>query len=103
MTYLDEVAQLIHGNLPPSSPPPDHAESLFLIYAVLARAKGEATTMEDVHDAWAAWMSTTNPKHDALVPFAELEPDVRQEDAPYLAAILKAARALQHDQRPRSS
>ncbi|MFL6055513.1 MAG: hypothetical protein ACJ72W_21830 [Actinoallomurus sp.] len=53
MTYLDEIARRIRDNLPAQAQPPADADALFLFYAVLARAKGESTTLEDVHDAWA--------------------------------------------------
>lgn len=91
MTYLDEIAHRIRDNLPTEARPPADADSLFLLYAVLARAKGESTTLEDVHDAWAAWMQTLNPAHTALVPFSELTPTVQHEDLPYLQAIQRTA------------
>ena len=91
MTYLDEIAKCIRGNLPADAQPPDGANSLFLAYAVLTHAKGESTTLEDVHNAWAAWMQTVNPAHTALVPFDELPPDVQDEDLPYLQAIHRTA------------
>lgn len=94
MTYLDEIARLIRSCLPESAAPPDGAEGLFLYYAVLARAKGTATTAKDVHDAWVAWMSVIRPEHDALVPFDELKPDVQAEDAPYVEAVHRAAEIL---------
>ena len=94
MTYLDTIAMLIRDSLPEGTQPPDASESLFRFYSVLARAKGEAVTAEDVHDTWAAWMQTVNQDHAALVPFDELEPEVREEDIPYLKAIQKAARIL---------
>lgn len=94
MTYLDEIARRVRDNLPAEARPPGGAEALFRIYAVLVRVKGEATTPADVHDAWAAWMSTVNPAHEALVPFAELAPAVQNEDLPYLRAIHKTAAEL---------
>lgn len=35
-------------------------------------AKGERVVLEDVHDAWAAWMSEQDQKHQSLKPLCEL-------------------------------
>ncbi|WP_042416589.1 DUF7701 domain-containing protein [Streptacidiphilus anmyonensis] len=94
MTYLSDDAALIRGNLPASAQPPSDADALFLLYAVLMRAKGEQVTASDVHDAWAAWQQSLNPEHPALVPFRELAPAVQDEDEPYVAAIHAATRIL---------
>ncbi|GGO10634.1 DUF7701 domain-containing protein [Microbispora bryophytorum] len=94
MTYLDEIARRIRDNLPAEARPPAGANLLFLLYAVLVKVKGQATTLEDVHDAWAAWMQTVNPVHAALVPFSELAPMVQDEDLPYLRAIHRTAAQL---------
>lgn len=91
MTYLDEIADRIRVNLAPEAHPPADADVLFLIYAVLVRAKGESTTLEDVHDAWTAWMRTVQPKHKSLIPFSDLSPAVQKEDLPYLGAIHRTA------------
>lgn len=53
-TYLDADARLIRAFLPPGLATLDATHPLFLLYAVLLRAKGEAVTLSDVHDAWAA-------------------------------------------------
>jgi hypothetical protein len=91
-SYLAKDAALIRANLPPQARPPRHSESLFLLYAVLMRAKGEAVTAADVHDAWAAWIESTQGEHGSLVPFESLDPDVQDEDLPYVEAIRWAAR-----------
>jgi hypothetical protein len=93
MSYLSEDAALIRELLPPEARPPDGADGLFLIYAVLLRAKGEAVTAEDVHDAWAAWMELRDPGHAALVPFDALDAAIQGQDLPYVRAIHAAARA----------
>jgi hypothetical protein len=72
--------------------PPQKSEGLFILYAVLMRAKGESVTAADVHDAWAAWIMSTQAEHKSLVPFESLDPDVQQEDLPYVEAIHRAAR-----------
>ncbi|MEU4574991.1 hypothetical protein ACBI99_30005 [Nonomuraea sp. ATR24] len=91
MTYLDADARLIRSLLPAGAAPPDDATGLFVLYAVLLRAKGEAVSAEDVHDAWSAWMSTRDPGHPALVPYADLPPATRAADEPYAEAIRAAA------------
>ena len=92
MSYLGADAALIRELLPPEARPPSDADDLFLLYAVLMRAKGEQVTAADVHDAWAAWTEPRNPAHAALVPFDELTPAVQREDEPYVQAIQAAAR-----------
>jgi hypothetical protein len=67
---------------------------LFRLYAVLALAKGEDVRLEDVHDAWAAWMAGQDPGHSSLVPFAELTSDVRRSDEPYLEAVVAVAHTI---------
>ncbi|MFE9101769.1 DUF7701 domain-containing protein [Actinomadura geliboluensis] len=94
MTYIDEVAALVRDCLPPEARPPEDAAALFRIYAVLTRAKGKATTAEDVHDAWSAWMLTVDPTHPALLPFNALPQATQAQDKPYLEAIHKAASKL---------
>jgi hypothetical protein len=94
VTYLSDDAALIRGSLPPEARPPSEADALFLMYAVLMRAKGEQVTASDVHDAWAAWQQSLDPDHPALVPFRELSPAVQEEDTPYVEAIHAATRIL---------
>lgn len=89
--YLEELAHRIRQLIPNEIDVPSDSEDLFLIYAVLARAKGQATTSEDVHDAWAAWQVARDPSHAALVPYAELPAETRSEDTPFLTAIRKAS------------
>ncbi|KAB8184744.1 hypothetical protein FH608_048140 [Nonomuraea phyllanthi] len=91
MSYLDADAHLIRSLLPAQAAPPDDAAGLFVLYAVLLRAKGEEVSAEDVHDAWSAWMSTRDPGHPALVPFADLPISTRAADEPYVVAIRAAA------------
>lgn len=89
MNYVEEIADRIRSHLAPDIVPED-SYPLLLIYAVLARAKGTDTTLEDVHDAWTAWMSMQGKRHDSCVPFAELPDEVKHEDEPFLRAILSA-------------
>ena len=93
-TYLTEEARLIRSLLPSDARPPGDDDALFLGYAVLLRAKGMATTVEDVHNAWAAWMLGCGTRHWAIVPFEELAADVQAMDLPYVQAIHTAARRI---------
>jgi hypothetical protein len=92
LSYVDEVAEAIRTHVASDRLPDADTKALFRLYAVLAFAKGEAVTLEDVHDAWSAWMSGRDPDHASLKPFDELSPDVQASDEPYLAAIHAVAR-----------
>ena len=93
LTYLEEDAALICRCLPKNIARPDDEEfPLFLIYAVLMRAKCTAATLSDVHDAWAAWRTDSAPLHKDLVPFDELDAATQALDQPYLDAIHAVAR-----------
>jgi hypothetical protein len=91
MSYLDIDAELIRSCLPEGTGVPDGSEELFVLYAVLMRVKGKATEAADVHDAWSAWMSRSEPDHESIRPFDQLSPTVQAEDAPFLNAIRQAA------------
>ena len=93
MSYLDTDAELIWSCLPTGTGVPKNSDELFVLYALLMRAKGEDTQASDVHDAWSAWMSRTEPEHESIRPYDELSPSVQEEDAPFLTAIHRAARA----------
>jgi hypothetical protein len=80
--------------VPPSDLPDENSRLLFRIYAVLALAKGEAVTAEDVHNAWVAWASSINADHESLVPFNELDHETASFDKPYVEAIHEASRRL---------
>ncbi|MFB7127062.1 hypothetical protein DR950_00980 [Kitasatospora xanthocidica] len=94
MSHLDPIADLIRSCLPTEARPPEGADDLFRLYAVLLQAKGEQVTDEDVHNAWTAWTQTTDDTHRALVPFHDLDARTRALDAPYTLAIRTAARRL---------
>lgn len=93
MSYLDTDAELIRDCLPAGTGVPEDSGDLFILYAVLMRAKGESTRAADVHDAWSAWMSRNEPGHESIRPYDQLAPSVQEEDAPFLTAIHSAARA----------
>jgi hypothetical protein len=92
LSYVDEVAEAIRAHVATGSLPSADTAPLFRLYAVLALTKGEAVTLEDVHDAWAAWMTGRDPEHASLKPFDELSSDVQDADAPYRDAIHAVAR-----------
>ena len=94
MNYLEDVADAIRSGVPSELLPDLDTTDLFRIYAVLALAKGEGVALEDVHNAWSAWMSGQDPRHQAIRPLAELSADVQAADEPYLEAIRRAARRL---------
>lgn len=89
--YLERDADLIRACLPDGVEAPEGSDTLFLMYAVLMRAKGADTTASDVHDAWSAWMIGVDPEHESIRPFAELDVETRGEDGPFLRAIRRAA------------
>jgi len=90
-SYLDDDAQLVRSALDPGVTPPPKSDYLFILYAVLMRAKGASVELADVHDAWAAWTILNDADHRSLVPFEALDLATRTEDEPYLRAIQKAA------------
>jgi hypothetical protein len=92
VNYLDSLADKVRQAMPPDLVP-DDSHDLFLMYALLVRVKGLATTAEDVHDAWTAWMAMRGETHESMRPFDQLSPDVQSEDDPFLAAIRTAASA----------
>lgn len=92
MTYLDVDAELIRNCLPIGTQVPNDSDDLFILYAVLMRAKGDGTQTADVHDAWSAWKSRSDPDHESIRPYDQLPPLVQKEDAPFVTAIHSAAR-----------
>jgi hypothetical protein len=100
MTYLDDLAAAIRRHAPADGLPTPELDSLFRLYAVLALAKGEAVTAEDVHNAWAAWTQDSAADHSKVRPFSELDDATQAEDSPYADAIRAAARELSAVQQP---
>lgn len=91
VNYIDDLACKIYILSEGRPVAVDDDLTLYRIYAVLALAKGEDTTAEDVHNAWAAWTAGNRPRHRSLVPFSELSPEVQALDEPYVQAIRRAA------------
>lgn len=96
LNYIDDIAHDI-GELCGMHMYKAEDHPLLRLYAVLCLSKGLSTTNEDVHDAWAAWRAQTQPRHDALVPFAELAQDVQELDSEYRDAIKTVARRRAQD------
>ncbi len=91
MTYIDVIAQSIKSRVDPAILPKSDVERLFRIYAVLALARGAEVTIEDVHDAWAAWECDRKPQSPSIVPFDRLRPEVQRMDEPFVEAIRQVA------------
>jgi hypothetical protein len=92
--YLDEAASTIRGFVPADRLPAENSDDLFRIYAVLLRAKGDAVTQSDIHDAWSLWAASRTPDHPAIVPNVELTEETRLQDEPFVEAVRKAAQKL---------
>jgi hypothetical protein len=88
MNYLDSIARQIRHQVP------DCSTELLRYYALLTLVKGEDVTLEDVHNAWSAWRTSTRPEHPSIVPFAELSSEVQELDRPYMEAIREVALAM---------
>lgn len=76
---------------------PGNPPELTALYAVLALTKGEETSLEDVHEAWAMWTVAHRPgrqDHPDLIPFSDLPVEKQEQDRPYRDAIRAAARSL---------
>lgn len=91
MNYIKDLAEKIRNEIPESIlPKVDNIDDLMNIYAVLALAKQDRITNEDIHNAWAAWMSNSNPDHKSITPYNELAVDVQAQDTPFKEAVLRA-------------
>jgi hypothetical protein len=93
VNYLDSVAARVESELAPTLRPDEGATDLYRFYALLVLVRGERTSLQNVHDAWSAWMAAQKPDHPALIPFAELRMEQQEQDRPYLEAILRVARS----------
>ena len=68
-------------------------------YALLVLTKGDQTTLEDVHNAWAVslnrtWNKEKHGQHYSMIPFAQLKQEVQDKDQKYVDAIRDVARYL---------
>lgn len=92
MNYIDDLALKIEHELPVQLRPDDHSTELYRLYGLLVLLKGEHCTLQDVHDAWSAWMTPQQPHHKALIPFPNLTAEQQEQDRPYLDAIQRVAK-----------
>lgn len=90
MSYIQVLADRIRSEIAPELVPEGDVDALFLLYAVLAKVKGSDVSLEDVHDAWSAWMTLRSERHEAVVPFSQLDQATQEEDRPFQEAILRA-------------
>lgn len=86
MNYIDEIADQIAGELH-DLPISDEWRPLYRLYALLCLAKGDETSLADVHDAWTVFTLEHQPDHKSLIPFDDLTPEVQARDQPYKDAI----------------
>lgn len=91
MSYLAKIATKIRQEVSEEKLPDQNTELLFLIYAVLERAKGIQVTNEDVHNAWVAWMEATGQQHESIKEYSDLDSGTKQEDSPFTRAIRRVA------------
>jgi hypothetical protein len=91
VSYLSDLAEEICAEVPEHLLPAQNADLLFLMYALLLLAKGPGVGPEDVHNAWAAWMTHMGERHESLVPFGELAASTKAEDEPFVEAIRRVA------------
>lgn len=94
VNYIDQIADAIKYEVSPGKLPDENTTLLFRLYAVLALAKGTNVTLEDVHNAWSAWMIGSDPNHESIRPFGELSLSTQREDEPYVRAIRTVADRL---------
>jgi len=94
LNYISDMAEQIRRKVPPEMLPEGDTDLLFLMYAVLALTVGEDVRAEDVHDTWSAWMSYRDPSHESIKPFAQLDPEMKKTDQPFVDAIKKVATQL---------
>lgn len=86
MNYIEETRNRLSVELGRS-----FSDPLMDLYTLLVLVKGEAVTLEDVHDAWAVWKDRIRPDHHSLIPFDELPEHVQGLDQRYADAIARTA------------
>lgn len=90
MTYIEKARALLIeelGHLMEDGPLVD-------LYLLLVFVKGEAVTLENVHDAWAIRESRAFPTSRLIAPFQGLTPEVQELDREFMEAIQRVAREL---------
>lgn len=92
--YIRDIAKQIQGKVDQTRLPSKGVDELFDTYAVLALAKGQDVTNEDVHNAWSAWAVKFDPHSESLVPFADLPPHVQADDVRFTEAIREVSEVI---------
>ena len=94
MNYISEIAERIRREVPQEVLPEGDTDLLFLMYAVLALTVGQDVRAEDVHDTWSAWMTYSDPSHQSIKPYAQLDSETKNTDQPFVDAVKKVAAQL---------
>jgi hypothetical protein len=94
LSYITDIASQVRDEVSPDLLPNEDTNLLFLFYAVLALEERDDIRLEDVHNAWAAWMTYRDPSHESIRPYNQLDSKVKHEDQPFLDAIRKVASRL---------
>jgi len=76
----------------------DLEPDLECLYVLLVLTRGEQTTLQNVHDAWAVWRTQTNPQHKSCIHFEDLSLEVQELDREYMQAIRGASVRLSRGQ-----
>lgn len=92
MNYIDEVREELAKHV-------KVGRGLMRVYSVLVMAKGEETTLKDVHDAWAVnindnWNKAKLGDHWSVIPFKQLNPETQVKDQEFVDGIRETARIL---------
>ena len=82
--YIEEVTEELATRI-------DVKKELLDLYALLVITRGVWTTLEDVHDAWAIWRTSSSREHKSIRPFESLSEEVQELDREYAEAIKATA------------
>lgn len=94
MNYIDALTRQVEQALSEELRPTNDATFLYGLYALLALIKGQDVTLENVHDSWSLWKSRTDPHHESIIPFADLDPEKQAMDLPYVFAIRQVSMGI---------
>lgn len=103
MNYIETIAKAVYdeGQKLRATPSPtntitenEESMDLYCLYALLVLTTGIRTTNEDVHNAYAAWLTPHDAQAECLVPYAELPLFVQDMDTIYAEAIREVASKL---------
>lgn len=92
MTYIDKVKNKLGEKI-------NVNDKLLDLCSLLVLCKGDNTTLENVHDAWAIEKNSSFHEHRSIVPFNELTEDVQEIDRKYMEAIRETAKELEEKEK----